>query len=101
MKYVHKRKGKKFLTEFHRKHIILLAQTGITIPAIAEKLDLSVNVVRKYFTKWDLTKSNVSPAYLGSKRQAYYKDENEYGSYPVYRWEDLSQSEIDVYLKEN
>jgi hypothetical protein len=101
MKYVHKRKGKKFLTEFHRKHIVLLAQTGITIPAIAEKLDLSVNVVRKYFTKWDLAKNNVSPAYLGFKKQAYYKDENDYGSFPTYKWEDLSQSEIDVYLKQN
>ena len=99
MKYVHKRKGKKFLTEFHRKHIILLAQTGITIPAIAEKLDLSVNVVRKYFTKWDLTKSNVFPVYLGSKAEPYSTNEKDYGSFPTYKWEDLSQSEIDVYLK--
>ena len=101
MKYVYKRKGKKFLTEFHRKHIMLLAQTGITIPAIAEKLDLSVNVVRKYFTKWDLQKDKVIPIHLGCKEEAYNEDENMYGTYPQYKWEDLSQSEIDVYLKVN
>tara|TARA_R110000782_G_scaffold60315_2_gene124696 strand:- start:198 stop:497 length:300 start_codon:yes stop_codon:yes gene_type:complete len=99
MRYKYTRTYKRRFTDFHQKNIILLAQSGLTIPEIASKLDLSVNMIRKFFTRWDRKKDKVVPIYIGSKEEPYNEDENMYGTYPQYKWEDLCQSEIDVYLK--
>ena len=58
-------------------------------------------MIRKFFTRWDRKKDVVVPIYIGSKKEPYNEDENMYGTYPQYKWEDLSQSEIDSYLKLN
>ncbi len=89
------------LTDYHRRNIILLAQEGTPIPKIANKLYLSVNMVRQFFTKWDPEKYKPIPTNLGSKTEPYSTNEEDYGSLPTYKWEDLSKSEIDVYLKQN
>jgi|TARA_R100000081_G_scaffold67425_1_gene35024 hypothetical protein len=96
-----KRKTKIKLTDHHRKNIILLAQEGTPIPKIAKKLYLPVNMVNQFFTKWDPQKYKPIPTCLGSKTEPYSNNEDDYGSYPTYKWEDLSQSEIDIYLKHN
>ncbi len=96
-----KRRTKIKLTDYHRRNIILLAQEGTPIPKIANKLYLSVNMVRQFFTKWDPEKYKPIPTNLGSKTEPYSTNEEDYGSLPTYKWEDLSQSEIDVYLKQN
>tara|TARA_R100000935_G_C2805300_1_gene152358 strand:+ start:111 stop:416 length:306 start_codon:yes stop_codon:yes gene_type:complete len=101
MNYIYKRKYNRRFTDFHRKNIILLTQSGLTIPQVACKLDISVNMIRKFFTRWDRKKDVVVPIYIGSKKEPYNEDENMYGTYPQYKWEDLSQSEIDSYLKLN
>ena len=54
-----------------------------------------------FFTKWNPQKYKPIPTCLGAKTEPYYCNENDYGYYPTYKWEDLSQSEIDVYLKQN
>ncbi len=96
-----KRRTKIKLTDYHRKNIILLAQEGTPIPKIENKLYLSVNMVRQFFTKWDPEKYKPIPTNLGSKTEPYSTNEEDYGSLPTYKWEDLSKSEIDVYLKQN
>lgn len=96
-----KRRTKIKLTDYHRRNIILLAQEGTPIPKIANKLYLSVNMVRQFFTKWDPEKYKPIPTNLGSKTEPYSTNEEDYGSLPTYKWEDLSKSEIDVYLKHN
>ena len=96
-----KRRTKIKLTDYHRRNIILLAQEGTPIPKIANKLYLSVNMVRQFFTKWDPEKYKPIPTNLGSKTEPYSTNEEDYGSLPTYKWEDLCKSEIDVYLKQN
>ena len=98
---IEKRETRIKLTDYHRKNIILLAQEGTPIPKIANKLHLPVNMVRQFFTKWDPQKYKPIPTKLGSKTESYFTNENDYGSFPTYKWEDLSKSEIDVYLKQN
>tara|TARA_R100000951_G_scaffold58504_1_gene49157 strand:- start:262 stop:561 length:300 start_codon:yes stop_codon:yes gene_type:complete len=98
---IDKRRTRIKLTEDHRKNIILLTQSGLTITSVARKLHLPVNTVRMFFTKWDPEKYKPIKTNLGSKTEPYSTNEDDYGSYPIYKWEDLSQSEIDVYLKQN
>lgn len=96
-----KRRSKITITDYHRKNIILLAQEGVPIPKIARKLYLPVNAVRMFFTKWNPQKHKPIPTCLGAKTEPYSNNEDDYGFFPTYKWEDLSQSEINVYLKQN
>ena len=84
-----------------RSSIILIAQKGYTIRGIAEELDLPYTTVSRYFNKWNPENYTVIPAIHHSKREPYYETEDEYGKTPTYKWEDLSQEEINLYLKEN
>jgi hypothetical protein len=96
-----RRKGYRELTESERHSILKLIQKGYIITKVAKELKLPLHTVRSYFCKWHPRNYNVLPIHMGHKKDSYYENEEDYSSYPTYKWEDLSKREIEVYLKNN
>ena len=94
-------KKSKDLTDDQRNKVILLTQKGYTMVAIKRELGVSINVLKRFFTKWRPENYTVIPVIMNPKQIPYYENENDYADLPDYKWEDLSQSEIDLYLKKN
>ena len=89
------------LTNKERMEVIILIQKGYAISWIKQELDVPTPALKRYFAKWNPQNYKVIPVIFSQKKIPYYDTENEYAELPSYKWEDLSQSEIDLYLKKN
>jgi len=65
---------------------------GYTIPELAEQWELDSIYLCQLYKPVPV---KPIPNY---KREAYYNNEWDYGSTPIYKWEDISKEEKDFYL---
>ena len=72
---------------------------GKPISTISKELDIPYSAVKRYFNKWSPENYRKIPIMMGSKREPYYKTENEYAGFPTYKWEDLCGEEIEAYAR--
>ena len=72
---------------------IILKTLGFSLKGISEILNISYSTIIKY--NFNLFRNK---AYLGSKKEPYYKDEMQYSSIPTYNYDELSESEKEFYI---
>ena len=80
------------LTQFQKEQLPLLLIKGHTVREVAEMYGLSVSKLSTYL-KVQLERDLNVPLYFNSKTVAYYKDEDDYGKIPQYKWEEIGEDE--------
>ena len=70
--------------------ILLLLVEDYTIEGIMKKLNLTRGYINKYL---EIFNKELYPTYLGSKKEPYYNNEDDYSKTPSYSWESLSFDE--------
>jgi|TARA_R100000482_G_scaffold106016_1_gene48539 hypothetical protein len=77
---------------------IILKTLGFSLKGISEILNISYSTIIKYNFNYNSRNLFRNKAYLGSKKEPYYKDEMQYSSIPTYNYDELSESEKEFYI---
>jgi len=83
------------MTQYQKEQLPLLLIKGHTLREISEMYGVSVNKVSTY-TKIQLERNLRVPLHFNSKTIPYYKNEDDYGKLPVYKWDDISDEEKQI-----
>ena len=83
------------LSQFQKEQLPLLLIKGHTIREVAEMYGLSVSKISTY-VKVQLERDLNVPLHFNSKTVAYYKNEDDYGRVPAYKWSEIGYDERKV-----
>ena len=93
------RKPKTYLTPEQKENIDLLVLKGYTLKGIANLYRCSYALIIKYFNIMKSNKIHIETIKLSGKNEPYYYNENDYGKKQKYSFDELSESEKEIYKK--
>ncbi len=77
---------------------LLLLNKGLSYRQVAEELKIGYWLIFKYLNNYyTLNKVMPTKVYFGAKKEPYYNNEFMYGSVPEYKYEDLNETEKQLY----
>ena len=77
---------------------LLLLNKGYSYREVSNRFDIPYWILFKDLSIYYINNNRIrKKIYFGSKKEPYYKDELKYGSIPEYKYEDLNETEKQLY----
>lgn len=79
---------------------LILLNKGYSYREVSSRFNISYMIIFKNLSCYYTTNNRIPmKIYFGAKKEPYYKDEFMYGSIPKYTFEDLNETEKELYNK--